>query len=208
MRKFKTLKAEKTKVLSEIIQNRRTRKPSKFLPKPVPSFLIKELIDCARHAPNHHRTEPARFYLLNSSKIQEVGNLFGEVLAGDGSNPTLVEKGERKKKEWGESPGLLIVTCHTDRESALVQNRPAIIDEDYATTSCICQNLCLLFEAEGLGCKWSTGAVWEHPDFSETIQMKDPNCERVVALLFYGYSEQSLGQRSLSPLADHLISEY
>ena len=95
------MKAEKTKVLSEIIKNRRTRKPSKFLPKPVPSSLIKEFIDSARHAPNHHRTEPARFYLLNSSKIQEVGNLFGEVLAGDGSNPTLLEKGERKKKEWG-----------------------------------------------------------------------------------------------------------
>ena len=197
-----------TEYLKELITGRRTRKPALFSKRIPDRESIMQLIDTARHAPNHHCTEPARFYLLDSKTIESVGRLFGEVVAGDASDPVLVEKGERKKEEWGTAPGLLIVTCRTDRSSALVRKKPAIIDEDYATCSCICQNLSLLFEARGLACKWSTGPVWEHPRFAETIRMREPENERVVALLFYGYSEQELAPRPLTPLSEHLISEY
>ena len=162
------------------------------------------MIEVARRAPNHHLTEPARFYLLDSIKIQEVGKLFGETVSGDGSDPALVEKGQRKAVEWGNAPGLLIVTCHSDKESNLIKNKPATIEEDYATTSCICQNLLLLFESEGIASKWSTGAVWEHPKFAETIDLFSPGTERVVALLFYGYSETELSERTYAPLESHL----
>ena len=189
--------------LRSIITRRRTRKPAGFSGAPDPS-LIRELIDVARRAPNHHLTEPARFYLLDSVKIQEVGKLFGETVSGDGSDPVLVEKAERKAVEWGNAPGLLIVTCHTDKESNLIKNKPATIQEDYATTSCICQNLLLLFESEGIASKWSTGAVWEHPKFAETIGLFSPETERVVALLFYGYSETELPERTYAPLENHL----
>lgn len=194
--------------LKELITRRRTRKPALFSKEVPDRESIIQLIDTARHAPNHHNTEPARFYLLDSKTIETVGQLFGEVVAGNGSDPVLVEKGERKKKEWGTAPGLLVVTCRTDRASVLVQKKPAIIEEDYATCSCICQNLSLLFEAEGLACKWSTGPVWEHPKFAETIRMREPENERVVALLFYGYSDQKLAVRRLAPVPEHLISEY
>ena len=194
--------------LKELITRRRTRKPALFSKKVPDRESIIQLIDTARHAPNHHSTEPARFYLLDSKTIETVGRLFAEVVAENGSDPILVEKGERKKKEWGTAPGLLVVTCRTDRASVLVQKKPAIIEEDYATCSCICQNLSLLFEAEGLACKWSTGPVWEHPKFAETIRMREPENERVVALLFYGYSDQKLAVRRLAPVPEHLISEY
>jgi nitroreductase len=194
--------------LKELITRRRTRKPALFSKEVPDRESIIQLIDTARHAPNHHNTEPARFYLLDSKTIETVGRLFGEVVAGNGSDPVLVEKGERKKKEWGTAPGLLVVTCRTDRASVLVQKKPAIIEEDYATCSCICQNLALLFEAQGLACKWSTGPVWEHPQFAETVRMREPENERVVALLFYGYSDQKLTARPLAPLSEHLISEY
>ena len=194
--------------LKELITRRRTRKPALFSKKVPDRESIIQLIDTARHAPNHHSTEPARFYLLDSKTIETVGRLFAEVVAENGSDPILVEKGERKKKEWGTAPGLLVVTCRTDRSSALVQKKPAIIEEDYATCSCICQNLSLLFEAQGLACKWSTGPVWEHPQFAETVRMREPENERVVALLFYGYSDQKLTARPLAPLSEHLISEY
>ena len=63
-----------------------------------------QLIDTARHAPNHHCTEPARFYLLDSKTIESVGRLFGEVVAGDASDPVLVEKGERKRRNGERLP--------------------------------------------------------------------------------------------------------
>ena len=194
--------------LKKLITQRRTRKPALFSKKIPDRNKMIEWIETARKAPNHHHTEPARFYLLDAKTIKAVGQLFGEVVAEDGSNTALQEKGERKKKEWGEAPGLLIVTCRTVRESALVQKQPAFIEEDYATCCCICQNLSLLFESEGVACKWSTGAVWKHPKFAKTIRMQEPQQERVVALLFYGYSEQILQPRRFTPLANHLISNY
>ena len=52
--------------------------------------------------------------------------------------------------------------------------------------------------------KWSTGAVWKHPDFAKTIHMVSPENERVVGLIFYGYSTQKLPARPLAPLKNHL----
>jgi nitroreductase len=193
-----------THTLAAIIKNRRTRKPALFTKTPPPRKLIQELIEIARHAPNHHRTEPARFYLLDQLTIQKLGKLFGEVLSKDSDNPVLVEKGKRKSTEWGEAPGVLILTCLTDKTSDLIKKNPSVIDEDYATCACIGQNLLLLFESENIASKWSTGPVWEHSDFAETIGMIKPESERVIGIFFYGYSEQKVPPRQLTPLNNHL----
>ena len=190
--------------IKELILRRRTSKPANFSERMPDPALIRDLIETARHAPNHHRTEPARFYLLDQERIKEVGRLFGEVVAVDESDPALVERGKKKAREWGASPGLLVVTCHTDLDSELARNKPTVIEENYATCSCICQNLLLLFENEGISAKWSTGPVFDHPEFTETIGMQAPECESVVALLFYGYSETELSERTYAPLETHL----
>ena len=194
-----------TRQLKEVILRRRTRKPASFSSTAPSRKKIIELIEVSRHAPNHHRTEPARFYLLDQPAIRKVGALFGEVVSGDGTDPAFIKKGEVKARQWGNSPGLLVVTCFTDQQSELVRKNPAVVQEDYATCSCICQNLLLLMEADGIACKWSTGPVWEHPEFAGAVNMQNPQSEQVVALLFYGYSDQRVSPRPLTPLADHLI---
>lgn len=200
------MKNDATRTIAEIIQRRRTYKPVQFSKDPPSKELIKSLIGIARHSPNHHRTEPARFYLLNKEKIEWLGKLFGETLEGNGDDPVRVEKGKRKAREWGDAPSILLVTCHTDKSSDLVSKNPAVIEEDYATCSCICQNLLLLLESENIASKWSTGAVWKHPDFAEKLEVQNPNNERVVAIIFYGYSEQKVPSRNLTPLERHLNS--
>jgi nitroreductase len=194
---------KQTDILSHLIVERRTRKPKNFKGAPTPNQVTK-LIDIARHAPNHHRTQPARFYLLDSKKIEQVAHLFGEVVQGDKSSPALVERGKKKEQEWSLAPGLLIVTCHTDKDSELVRLNPDVVEEDYATCCCICQNLLLLFEAQGIAAKWSTGKVWEHPEFASCLGITKPSMERVVALLFYGYSDDKIPNRSLANLSEHL----
>jgi nitroreductase len=190
--------------LSKLMISRRTCKPKNFQGAPPPKE-IETLLEIARHAPNHHRTQPARFYLLDSQRIEKVGQLFGEVGRGDGSSKALIEKGNRTAIEWGQTPGLLIVTSQTDPNSELVRLNPEVVEEDYATCCCICQNLLLLFESTGISAKWSTGPVWKHPDFSSVVGLKSPTTEKLVALLFYGYADENIPTRSLQPLADHLV---
>ena len=112
--------------LVELIKKRRTRKPIYFDAK-VSSETIEYLIDVARNAPNHHRTEPARFYILDCERIRKVGKLFKEVISGDSIDPALVEKGLRKEKEWGNSTGLLVITSYTDENSLLLRKNPTVV---------------------------------------------------------------------------------
>ncbi len=191
--------------LIKTIIERRTSKPVTFSSQVPSRAVVRQSIEISRNAPNHHRTEPARFYLLNSKRIKEVGRLYGEIVAKDNSDPHLIERGAKKAKEWGSCPGMLIVTCLTDRSSELVQKKPTIIEEDYATCCCICQNLLLLFEKEGIAVKWSTGPVWEHPDFAKTVGLISPLNERVVALMFYGYSDKKTSPRTLASIEQHLV---
>ena len=60
----------RAQVLSRLILERRTRKPKNFKGAPSSDKIV-DLINIARHAPNHHRSQPARFYLLNSTKIKK-----------------------------------------------------------------------------------------------------------------------------------------
>lgn len=191
--------------LIQTIIQRRTSKPVTFSSQAPNPSVVRQAIEISRNAPNHHRTEPARFYLLDSTRIKEVGRLYGEIVVGNNPNQHLIERGAKKAKEWGNCPGMLIVTCLTDKKSELVQKKPAIIEEDYATCCCICQNLLLLFEQEGIAVKWSTGPVWEHPEFARTVGLISPPNERVVALLFYGYSDKKSDSRTLASLDKHLV---
>jgi len=191
--------------LRKSILERRTSKPATFSKDPPDPQLVRQLIEIARNAPNHHRTEPARFYLLDEEKINNIGQLYGELVAGDCSDSQLVERGKKKTMEWGQCPGLLIITCHTDHKSELVQRKPAVVEENYATCCCICQNILLLFQEEGISSKWSTGPVWKHPQFSKTVGLLSPEHERVIALIFYGKSTNQAPPRVLSPIDQHLV---
>jgi len=82
--------------LERLISSRRTSKPSWFNDQEPDHADVRHAIDIARKAPNHHRTEPARFYLLDKSRIKEVGRLFGEIVAGDSPDEFLIDRAAKK----------------------------------------------------------------------------------------------------------------
>ena len=192
---------------SQLIRHRRTIGPKQFLQDPVDHELVADVIQVALHAPNHHRSEPCRFYLLDSERIQRIGEMYGELVSGSEPTEESQARGQKKAREWGSAPGLLVVTQYTPRNSKLVQNKPEVIREDYATCCCVLQNLLLLLHSQGIGAKWSTGPVWEHPDFSSVVGIKHsvPD-EEVVGLIFYGKHQEEPTIRELSTLGDALIN--
>ena len=109
---------------------------------------------------------------------------MAETIKEGGQDPILVERALRKEKEWSNAPGLLIVTSFSDSNSVLFSKNHNLIEENYATTCCIIQNLLLLFEASKISSKWSTASVWKHPQFKKTIGLKNPEDEKFVVLFF------------------------
>ncbi len=186
--------------LAELICHRRTVAPKHFNAAAPDHHIVADAIEIACNAPNHHRTEPCRFYLLDAGRISKVGELFGELVRGNEPTEESIARSEKKTREWGSAPGLLIVTQYTPRTSKLVMNKPEVIREDYATCCCIVQNLLLLLENAGISAKWSTGQVWEHPQFRDVVGIPHaPPDEEVLALIFYGKSDL---QKEVRPLAD------
>lgn len=157
--------------------------------------VVREALESARWAPNHKLTEPWRFYLLDDARVRRLAELNAELLERDGSNP---DKVASKRQQWGEVPGVVIITVRSSAEADAVMRR-----EDYAAVACAAQNFMLHLWSAGVASKWSTSAVWRHEGFWPLLGHEQGADERapeeVVGIFFYGRAQQELpGRRKLT----------
>lgn len=140
-----------------------------------PDTLLRDAIEVARWAPNHRLTEPWRFYLLGDETATAIAHRNAELVQA--------RRGDRaakaKRARWLGVPGWLLVT--SVRSSDDIRDQ-----ENYAATACAIQNLQLFLWTNGVGVKWTTGRVTRDPSFWDLVQV-DPQKERLVGLLWYGY---------------------
>jgi nitroreductase len=168
---------------ASLIRSRRTIHD--FLPERPPETLIREALDVARWAPNHHLTQPWRFYLIGAETREQICRLNADLVAQRKGK----EAGEDKYQRWSGIPGWMVVT-------SLKNEDPVREREDYAATCCAIHNLSLYLWTQGVGVKWTTGPVTRHDDFYELTWI-DSEVESVVGLVWYGYAaEVPLATRS------------
>lgn len=159
--------------VSRVLRERRT--VHDFQPEAPPREVLLRAIELARWAPNHRLTEPWRFYLLGPDTATAIIRLNTEAVARKHGET----KAREKQARWEAIPGWMVVTCENTDDSVQAQ-------EDYGACCCAIQNLMLALWSEGIGVKWSTGAVTRDPAFYDLVWV-DPARERVVAMLWYGY---------------------
>ena len=176
--------------IAELIRSRRTI--NFFKPDPPPKELVLQALDAARWAPNHHLTEPWRFYLLGRETAEAVARLNARLVMEKKG----VAAGEEKLQRWLAMPGYLAVTC-------VKSDSPVQAREDYAACCCAVQNAMLALWGEGVGCKWGTGVVTRHAEFYDLLWI-DPEVEETVGLFFYGYPEE-IPVTPRKPLSEVLV---
>ncbi len=159
--------------MAEVIRSRRTIHD--FREEPAPVELARKALDLARWAPNHHLTEPWRFYLLGRETASAIARLNAEIVTAK-SGP---DAGAAKLDRWSRIPGWIVVTCANTED-------PLRSREDYAACCCAIHNFSLYLWGEGVGVKWTTGAVTRDPRFYDLVWI-DPEAETVVGLVWYGY---------------------
>jgi len=157
----------------EVLRGRRTIEL--FLQTPVPDALIREAIEAATWAPNHHVTEPWRFYLLGQETIDQCLNLCRDIVTAKKD----AKAGEFKAKSWSEKPGWLVVSCLKSEDELRQQ-------EDYAACCTATQNLLLYLWKAGVGSKWTTGDITRDARFFDIIGANIDD-ELVVGLIWLGY---------------------
>jgi len=162
-----------TEPFDDLLRGRRTIHD--YTDEAPPRDAILAAIEAARWAPNHHRTEPWRFYLLSRARGAEVAALNAELVRAKSGD----QAADSKLRRWQAMPGWLVVTCARNTDAARER-------EDYAACCCAAQNLALALWARGIGMKWGTGKVTRDPRFLALIGA-DPAAEFVVGLFWYGY---------------------
>ena len=158
--------------VASILRTRRT--VHDFCATPIPDELIVAGIDLARWAPNHHRTEPWRFYLLGPQAQREICQLNADLVrAAKGDRPA-----EIKFKRWSAMPGWLVLSCL--RSDDVERER-----EDYAACCCAVHILMTYLWSYGIGMKWTTGEVVRQDAFYAAAGI-DVQAEFVVGMFWYG----------------------
>ena len=157
----------------EVLRGRRTI--DLYLQTPVPDALVKEAIEAATWAPNHHVTEPWKFYHLGKESIAACLDLVRDLV----TTRKDAKAGEFKAKRWSEKPGWLLVTCRRSDDELTQQ-------EDYAACSAAIQNLLLYLWKAGVGSKWTTGDITCEQRFFDIVGVNADE-ELVVGLIWFGY---------------------
>ena len=176
--------------LAEVIRGRRTI--NLFLQTPIPDELVRDAIEAATWAPNHHVTEPWHFYRLGPQTINRCLDLCRDIVEANKG----ADAADFKRQSWSEKPGWVVVTCrHSDDE--MLQR------EDYAACAAAVQNLMLYFWKAGVGSKWTTGDITRDSRFLEIVGIDD-SAEFVVGLIWYGYPKVTPEQKRREP--DEILS--
>jgi nitroreductase len=145
--------------VGDAIRSRRTHK--QYGAQPVGESTIRELVELARHAPNHHLTQPWRFRVLGPA------------------TRALVEErcGEKEAAKLRRAPTLVLATAKLSGD--------ALTDvEDLHATACAVYAVLLGATERGLASYWRTPVAFAEPAVREALQLAGD--EQVVALIHLG----------------------
>jgi nitroreductase len=144
---------------SELIRSRRTHKS--FGPESVPPETLDELLELARWAPNHHRTNPWRFRVLGPETLARLKEAAG---------PAEAPKLER-------APTLVLA-------SAILSGDLQQDEEDICATAAAIYAVLLGAHARGLAGYWRTPRVLRTKAGRDAVGL--PDGERFLGLIHLG----------------------
>jgi nitroreductase len=145
--------------VGDAIRSRRTHK--RYGPEPVDEATLRDLLDLARFAPNHHLTQPWRFRALGPETRAGI-----EAVAG-----------ETEAMKLRRAPTLVLAT-------ATLSGDPLTDEEDLHATAAAVYAVLLGATERGLASYWRTPACFGEPAVRELLGLGAD--ERVVALIHLG----------------------
>jgi nitroreductase len=184
-------KPEGLQHLAERIRGRRTT--NLFLKQKVSASIVRDAIEVARWAPNHHLTQPWHFYMLGEQAVRAAI----ELIRDNAARKKDAAFGDFKADSARDIPGWLAVTCKSSADEILQL-------EDYASCCCAIQNLLLYLSEAGIASKWTTGAITRDARFHKVLG-SDSQKVFVVGLIWYGYPKILPAQSRLG--LDRILTE-
>jgi nitroreductase len=179
-----------SQAVMSLLRGRRTI--NLFEPEPVDEGLLLQAIEVARWAPNHRLTEPWTFYIVTPETKEKIARCAAAIDAA--AKGELV--GQARYERMLAVPAGFVLTSS-------LGNGELIGLENYAACCCAAQNLMLCLWPQGIGVKWTTGAVTRDPGFCKLLGI-DPERERVVGYFWYG-TPKLVPEQKRRPVEDIVV---
>ena len=143
---------------------------------------IEHILEAATHAPNHHKVEPWKFFVLAGRAREELGTVMAEALAerfdetGAANRQVLLNK-ERNKLL--RSPIVIVVAAEHPQQ-------PKVLEiESIEATAAAVQNMLLTAEEMGLAAMWRTGDAAYDPRIKQWLGLAPE--DHIVAFVYLGF---------------------
>ncbi|GCE17786.1 nitroreductase family protein [Dictyobacter kobayashii] len=143
---------------------------------------IEQILEAATHAPNHHKTEPWKFFVLGDKARVELGEVMAQALAErHKDNPHLCSQASLDKERHKplRSPILIAVAAEAPEQDRVLAT------ENIEATAAAVQNMLLTAEELGLAAVWRTGEASYDPQVKRWFGLTPD--EQLIAFLYLGY---------------------
>ena len=180
---------------TDAIQQRRSVK--RFTDRAVSRDEMESLVAAATWAPNHHLTQPWRFYVLGPEARYAYGLALGARKARKIENAdAAAAMRETVAAEHRALPAMLAIAMVTSEQ-------PETREEDYAAVMMGIQNLALAAVEVGLGTHIKTGAVMDDPAARAAAGVREG--ERIVAIVNVGVPAEAIQAKPRVSAAEQTI---
>ena len=176
------------------------RSVGKIKPERPPRELIERMLEAAVQAPNHHLTEPWRFFVLAGEARSALGRVMSEALrkqladdAGEAGKALLAKEIEKPLR----APVLIVVAVKRS------ENPRVVPIEDVEATAAAVENMLLAAQDMGLAAMWRTGEAAYDPAVKSFFGLSPE--DHLVAFVYVGYADREPGPRERMPASENTV---
>lgn len=180
-------------LILDAIRNRRSI--GKMTAEAPDRSMIRQILEAGTWAPNHHLTEPWRFFVLEGEARAELGQVMGTVAARRESDPVRREAIAAKAAvKPMRAPYVIAVAVEPSPDESV----PEI--EEIAAGSAAAQNMLLAAHALGLAAIWRSGWIAFEPEIRDHFNLS-PRA-RLLGFVYVGHPAMQAPQRQRRSIDD------
>ncbi len=142
-------------ILKEIIKNRRSTFPKSYSGGSIPAEILEEILESAKYAPQHKKTNPVRLQVFLDGEKEKFGKELARIYKAQTATEVFLQKKYDDIVSKAEVSSALI---------AIVVNYSGLLPEweEIASVAMSVQNMYLTASANNIGCYWSTPGIVAH----------------------------------------------
>lgn len=181
-------------MIFDLIKNRRSVFPAQYNSKPIAKALIVKILEAANWAPNHKKTEPWRFKVIQGEAKERLGNFLSITYIDTEASPK-----QMKAKKLLENPkraaAVIAICMQRDPNESLPEW------EEIAAVAMAVQNMWLCCAEMGIGAYWSSPGLIKY--MHEFFEMQEG--EKCLGFFYMGYYDDDLPVITRQPIEEKVV---